>query len=113
MQTGVGRTGNAHLLAWLLIWCGPGLSLHRGRCQILAPDARSYRPAKATMLDSPSAPGLLPRTQCFFQVRHRRDNRNLRSRVLDATPAAVALAMILTAEQLEELEAKMLSQGAA
>jgi hypothetical protein len=34
-------------------------------------------------------------------------------KVLDATPAAVALAMILTAEQLEELEAKMLAQGAA
>jgi hypothetical protein len=35
------------------------------------------------------------------------------SKVLDATPAAVALSMILTAEQLEELEAKMLAQGAA
>ena len=34
-------------------------------------------------------------------------------KVLDATPAAVALAMILTAEQLEELEAKMLARGAA
>ena len=34
-------------------------------------------------------------------------------KVLNATPAAVALSMILTAEQLEELEAKMLAQAAA
>src|SRR5207302_1851573 len=33
-------------------------------------------------------------------------------KVRDAMPAAVALAMILTAEQLEELEARMLAQGA-
>jgi hypothetical protein len=32
-------------------------------------------------------------------------------KTIDATPVAVALAMILTAEQLEELEAKMLAQA--
>ena len=32
-------------------------------------------------------------------------------KTIDATPAAVALAMILTGEQLEELEAKMLAEG--
>ena len=33
-------------------------------------------------------------------------------KTIDATPVAVALSMILTVEQLEELEAKMLAQGA-
>ena len=42
-----------------------------------------------------------------WQTRHLVEER----KTIDATPAAVALAMILTAEQLEELEAKMLAQG--